>query len=75
MVVLVQDVKWYLAPGSCTESMRHFEHVCVLAGAVLSGIGITLMKFHGCNRQQPELSPLQSQGFLCRFQTSQARVR
>lgn len=49
--------------------------MCVLAGALLSGIGVTLVKFRGCNREQPELSPLHSQGFLCSFQTSQAHVR
>lgn len=54
--------------------MRHLEPTCVLAGAVLSGISVTLVKFRGCSRQQLELSLLggclqasHSPGFLHSF--------
>lgn len=56
------DAEWYLGLGSWAEWMRCLKPMRVLAGAVVSGISITVVKFQGCSEQQLELSL--SGGFL-----------
>lgn len=55
------------------ESIRHSAQVYV-GEAILLGIGITPVKFHGCSQQQPGLFPNRrcisarhNLGFLCGF--------